>query len=276
MIELPNNITQQSIALLQAKLGVKVDGIDGLKTQAAFDAFRDSEGRSAFSFCSVTGLDLDEYGDPDWCRSQDAKGDQTVLVRGVSGSFVPQGVMIHHTAGPAGREQINAELLAQGRSGLRGPLVQVGVSRDGGAAWITNGRAQHAGAGWSGALPANRNNDVTYTGTDDTYGNSYFLGIEIDNSGNTGDIYPAEQLDRAYSIATFWCKAFGWTAKHVIGHKEWTKRKVDPSLDMSVFRDNVSERLLSEALVDQHNPQLEDRIESLEEQVRALIAWTKR
>lgn len=236
--------TQQTVALFQSQEGLVVDGVLGEKTLAAvrakkFDSFEE--------WLEGDGPTLDDEGNPDWSFRGGRNKDREIGVRGVSGAFVPKGVMIHHTAGPVGRERVNDEVLEEGRPNLRGPLVQVGIDRDGTACWVTNGRAHHAGGGCGRVLEAllqdlaKRPNP----GPDNTYGNTHFLGIELENSGQAGDAYPEEQIDRAVEITVMWCKAFRWTANKVLGHKEWTRRKVDPSLDMGMFRAKAAQKLLS-------------------------------
>ena len=235
-------ISQQAIALIQTRVGgLIVDGIDGEKTREKVkgDPFK--------VFSEITGgMSLDCNGDPDWAEwlgSFDTVADKTIGEDGVSGSFIPKGVMIHHTAGPKGRERINEDVLRNGRPGIRGPLVQIGISRDGSASFITNGRAQHAGHGWGGALTFPPEPRKPFPLIDDTYGNSHFIGIEIDNSGQPDDVYPLKQMQRAARIASSICRVWGWGANSVLGHKEWTRRKVDPSFDMVVFRESVKEHL---------------------------------
>jgi len=271
-------ITQQTVALVQSRLGCTVDGIDGPQTQQAIKDYKGGRFRSWNELLNelCPGLTLDVYGDPYWATFLRVDGDRAICVEGVSGAFVPGGVLIHHTAGPLGRQELSEGLLIKGRAGLRGPLVQVGVSRTGKAHFVTNGRAHHAGAGNARVLDAVKDNRVVLDkeeepGADNTYGNTHFLGIEIDNSGRGGDPYPAEQIARAVDIAASWCRAFGWGANRVIGHHEWTHRKSDPSYSITSFRQSVNAALNPQALrLEPQEQTLEHRIAQLEMRVRAL------
>lgn len=39
------------------------------------------------------------------------------------------------------------------------------------------------------------------------------------------------------------CRAHGWAASRVIGHKEWTTRKIDPTFSMPAMRTRIAKRL---------------------------------
>ena len=65
------------------------------------------------------------------------------------------GVMCHHTAGPIASKGTMASLnvLINGRTGLPGPLAQLGLGRDGTFYVIAAGVANHAGLGkWQGQV----------------------------------------------------------------------------------------------------------------------------
>lgn len=142
-----------------------------------------------------------------------------------------RGVMCHHTAGPKGGNMPSLNIITNGRGGqhpLPGPLAQLGLGRDGTYYVVAAGRANHAGAGiWEGI----------------TTGNSSFIGIEAENTGQQDDPWPAIQLD-AYARG---CAAIlshvGATSRMCAGHKEYARplgRKPDPSFDMTAFRLRVA------------------------------------
>lgn len=154
------------------------------------------------------------------------------------------GIIIHHTAGTDSSSGLS--LVYNGRSDLPGPLAHAYLGKDGTVTLTGNGRTNHAGLGDDDVLKAvidevalpkpNENN---------TDGNAHFYGIEIANLGNGKDPYPAIQYDAAVRWAAAICRAHGWTEKSVIGHKEWTNQKIDPSFSMTQFRKDVRARLTS-------------------------------
>jgi hypothetical protein len=157
------------------------------------------------------------------------------------GSWGPaQGVMLHHTAGTD-----SVGLCRTGRPGLPGPLCVAVLAKNGTVHLVGYGRTNHAGLGsravydavrTGGALPAR-------PGADAVDGNTHFYGFEIENLGNGRDPYPAAQLEAVERVAAALCRAHGWAADRVIGHKEWTTRKIDPSFPMATMRARIAARL---------------------------------
>lgn len=152
------------------------------------------------------------------------------------------GVMIHHTAGTS-----SLELVRKGTVGLPGPLAHAHLSKTGLVSMVSHGRANHAGRGSQRAyervvadLPV-----PGKPGPDVVDGNSYFYGIEIENRGDGKDPYPMVQYVAAVKWAAAICRHHGWTADSVIGHKEWTTRKIDPSFEMDRLRKDVATLLHS-------------------------------
>ena len=139
-----------------------------------------------------------------------------------------RGVICHHTAGAATGNMPSLGVIVNGRSGLPGPLSQLGLGRDGTYFIVAAGRANHAGAGkWRGF--AN--------------GNSNFIGIEAENTGRAGDPWPEVQMD-AYrrGVAAILTK-IGANAIMCCGHKEYAMpqgRKPDPTFNMDTFRQGVA------------------------------------
>lgn len=137
-----------------------------------------------------------------------------------------KGVICHHTAGPKNGIMPSLNTLINGRTGLPGPLSQLGLGRDGTYFVIAAGRCNHAGTGsWQGI----------------TTGNTNFIGIEAENTGLTNDQpWPEVQMD-AYrrGVAAILMK-IGQDVKFCAGHKEYTRRKTDPTFDMDAFRLTVA------------------------------------
>lgn len=151
-----------------------------------------------------------------------------------SATFNPQVIIAHHTANPNQADMPSLNLLINGRSGLPGPLCQVGLSRSGKAYIVASGRANHAGSGsWRGIS-----------------GNTNALGIEAENNG-VGEPWPAAQLEAYFRIAAAMCDHTSPPrgAEWVCGHKEWApSRKVDPrGIDMNWFRGEVAARRAAKA-----------------------------
>ncbi|MFE5542763.1 peptidoglycan-binding protein [Streptomyces sp. NPDC056534] len=161
------------------------------------------------------------------------------------------GVVIHHTAG---RNSLN--FCYNGSADLPGPLCHTHLAKDGKATMLSAGRANHAGTFAANAFNAMRDEAKTHPRPDAAEpidGNRHCYGIEIENLGNGKDVYPAAQYDAAVRWAAAICRAHGWSAQSVIGHKEGTRRKTDPAgpigkadgpmWDMTQFRADVQKRL---------------------------------
>lgn len=152
------------------------------------------------------------------------------------------GVMIHHTAGSN-----SLTLCFKGRSDLPGPLCHTHLSKAGTATMVGYGHCNHAGR-----IAANAHQAVVLEDSYHPYpdavetvnGNQRYYGLEIENLGNGKDPYPSIQYDQAVRWAAALCRAHGWSADSVIGHKEGTRRKIDPSFDMGEFRAAVNQRLM--------------------------------
>jgi hypothetical protein len=158
--------------------------------------------------------------------------------RGAGGADIGQvlGVLCHHTGVRSTKNMPTLNSLINGRAAeknlaaIPGPLAQLGLGRDGTFYVIAAGRANHAGAGmWQGI----------------SSGNSHFIGIEAENSGDKDDVWPAVQIDAYQRGAAAILKHIGQPAIFCAGHKEYAPgRKDDPSFDMVDFRAAV-EKLLA-------------------------------
>lgn len=159
------------------------------------------------------------------------------------------GVVIHHTGGV---QPTDGEIVWAGRSDLPGPLAHSYLAKGGVVTMTANGRANHAGGGspvvytavvnesYDSVPPATRYHEGSSGAVD---GNAHFYGLEISNLGNGRDPYPDAQYDQAVRWAAAICRFHRWSAKSVIGHKEWSDQKDDPSFDMIKFRTAVKVRL---------------------------------
>ena len=162
------------------------------------------------------------------------------------------GVMIHHTAG------VNSlGLVRDGTRDLPGPLAHAHLDKSGLVTMVSHGRANHAGKGSQRSyervvaeLPVQGK-----PGPDVVDGNTHFYGIEIENRGDGKDPYPDAQYEAAVLWAAAVCRHHEWTAESVIGHKEWTGRKIDPSFGMDRFRKDVAALLAWEPKSDPKPPE---------------------
>lgn len=146
--------------------------------------------------------------------------------RGHGGMAAVEGVLCHHTAGPAAGEYPSLRVVRDGRAGLAGPLSQLGIGRSGTVYVIAAGTAWHAGAStWDGL-----------TGL-----NSRFLGIEAEDDGD--GTWTAEQLDVYPRLAAALLHYMRRPAFRCAGHREVALpkgRKIDPAgLDMHAVRAQV-------------------------------------
>jgi len=155
------------------------------------------------------------------------------------------GITIHHTAGVGAGL---ARYCYHGTAGLPGPLCHAFLAKTGTLYLVGHGRANHAGTFTQSAHDAVVAESSTHprpaAGEPEVVdGNRHYYGLEIENNGDGHDPYP----DLQYSVAVRWATALarfhGWTEHSVIGHKEGTRRKIDPSFPMDLFRRNVRSRL---------------------------------
>jgi hypothetical protein len=160
--------------------------------------------------------------------------------------FAPVGVMVHHTAWPTQEDHPSLSLVIQGRPDVPPPLCNILLARSGTAHLIAARRANHSGAGSRLVLDEVRRGvsavaDAKDRGLEDTTtGNTWFYGIEVENSGLQGDTYPQVQIDALVRICTAMFQSHGWTAARVVHHREWTKRKPDMSF-RGPLRDMIDE-----------------------------------
>ncbi|MCT2593180.1 N-acetylmuramoyl-L-alanine amidase [Streptomyces sp. N2-109] len=153
------------------------------------------------------------------------------------------GVVIHHTAGVGSGM---ADFCYDGTSSLPGPLCHAFVSKKATVYLIGHGRANHAGSFARNAHDAVVRESSKHPRPDSSEpidGNRHYYGIEIENRGDGEDPYPKGQYEQAVRWAAAICRAHKWTADSVIGHKEGTRRKIDPSFSMAEFRRDVADRL---------------------------------
>jgi hypothetical protein len=156
------------------------------------------------------------------------------------------GVIVHHTVTSGTASTLG--IVYDGYSGLPGPLCTAMIAKSGTVYMIGNGRANHAGSGDDDVLNAviaeNYGTRPPAPNEENTDGNSRFYGFECENLGNGTDPWPAAQLEAIERASAAICRAHGWGAKSVIGHLEWTSRKIDPKgFTMPSMRSRIASRL---------------------------------
>lgn len=138
-----------------------------------------------------------------------------------------RGIVIHHTAGGGSNDW---KVVRDGRAGLAGPLSQLTFERDGSVRLLAAGQAWHAGTGSHPRIGANN-------------ANAWTIGIEGVSRG-VGNDWTAAQRREYPRVAAALCRHYGLPADAVIGHKEWTNRKIDPGdWSMNDFRAEVRRHL---------------------------------
>lgn len=136
------------------------------------------------------------------------------------------GVVIHHTAGTS-----SLALCYNGTSSLPGPLCHTHLGKNAVASMLSVRRANHAGTFAANAHQAVLDESEVHPYPDAAEpvdGNDHYYGLEVENLGNGTDPYPWVQYRAAVKWATAICRHHGWTENSVIGHKEGTRRKIDP------------------------------------------------
>jgi peptidoglycan hydrolase-like protein with peptidoglycan-binding domain len=139
------------------------------------------------------------------------------------------GIICHLTACPATGNMPALGTLIKGRPDLPGPLAQLGLGRDGTFYIVAAGLCNHAGAGsWQGI----------------TTGNTNFIGIEAENTGEKTDTWPPVQIDAYQRGCAAILSHISRGAEFCCGHKEYALpkgRKIDPDFDMNLFRSAVAD-----------------------------------
>ncbi|MEU3708788.1 peptidoglycan-binding protein [Streptomyces catenulae] len=164
--------------------------------------------------------------------------------RNTKGGWGPvNGVVVHHTATESTDTSVN--LCYEGRPDLPGPLCHGVIDKAGEIHLVGNGRANHAGLGDRHVLQAVvEERQLPKAHLSDTDGNRHFYGFECINLGDGKDPWPEAQLLAVEKAAAALCRAHGWGARSVIGHKEWQREKIDPlGFSMDTLRDRISTRL---------------------------------
>lgn len=135
-------------------------------------------------------------------------------------------IVVHHTATPNSLEGDYPTMatVRDGRTGLPGPLSQLGLGRSGTVYVIAAGVSYHAGKTHS---------------TDQN--NWHAIGIEAEHPGGSTP-WPPGQYSAYVRLCAALAKGYGLDVSRVQGHKEVaepTGRKSDPNFEMAQFRVRV-------------------------------------
>lgn len=157
-------------------------------------------------------------------------------------------IVVHDSVTGSMSDERAANFCATGRSDLAGPLYECLIGKDGTAHLIANGVTWNAGRGNAARLALARRGqmplgtELARPGPDDTgaaNGMSHGLALVTYGAGP----YTSEQVDAGYRVVAAYCQAEGWGpadgAGSVIGHGEYSARKVDPELNMGTLRTRV-------------------------------------
>lgn len=165
-------------------------------------------------------------------------------------SLVPVGAAVHHDV--SSKDNAAAlRIVIEGRgqpNPVPGPLYNIYVRRDGSVHIISEGSANHGGRHRSETLPRMLRGEppVRPVLDDDrrtTELSDRTVGVCFANNGTT-EPYPAVQIAAGVAVLAALCRHFGWSpASRVLGHREGTRRKIDPSFPVDEIR-----RLVAAAL----------------------------
>lgn len=168
------------------------------------------------------------------------------------GPFIDvHGIGIHHTGSDSGQTDDYLKFLfVDGRpaDGIPGPLCNVATDMDGDLHLGAQGRANHAGSGSMTVYNHIKNEDYDgykvelKPGPDGVDGNAVLYGNEVRYDG--GQPMTPAQYHSTLLWAAAVCDFHGWSALAAIGHREWTRRKIDPgNCPMTRFRTDLAAML---------------------------------
>ena len=199
----------------------------------------------------AAGLDVE--AEPNW---ETARGSKWSFDHRPAGTL---GMIVHHTAAGGTKDMPCRNICVNGRSDLKGPLVQFLLSRSGKVLLISQNRCNHAGRGSSEVvkdLEARRDITAEFDAGQSAYnarnlgrssdyrkGNGILWGLEVENDG-VGEEYSAAQMKALVKLCAAMCKWQGWDHNAIIHHREWTSRKYDMSY-VGPLRDYVKRAMAS-------------------------------
>jgi hypothetical protein len=168
--------------------------------------------------------------------------------RNTGRSFDPIGIVVHHDAL---NDQVSTErglqIIEQGRPDLAGPLAANWHEDDGTLYLCSFGNSNHGGrfaanpvARTRAGLPPLGDAGALGLVDDGPVANGIYYGDEVHNAGDGRDPYEPGQMQTLTLSLAARCELHGWTGARVIGHREGTRRKIDPrGIDMTALRQAV-------------------------------------
>jgi hypothetical protein len=160
------------------------------------------------------------------------------------GTVRANAIVVHDSVTGSMTDERAATFCTAGRADLAGPLYSCLVGHDGAAHLIAHGVTWNAGMGngarfaqaAAGKMPLDA--ELGRPGPDDyTDANQRAHGVALITYGHGP--YTAEQVEAGARACAAYARAEGWKefgAASMIGHGEFSSRKVDPALDMGVLR----------------------------------------
>ena len=224
-------LTERKTKDWQKDHGLGQDGVVGPETRAAIESHCHTE--------PAPPPDVPTGGLIELFRSAGLQVVDSSVPPRPNRKFDPVGVIIHHTATGGSSDTPSLSIIRTGRPYLSGPIVPVLIGRLG-TIHVTcdeGGLSNHAGKGRSVVLDKVRRGepldptDVSYSVSDDVFGNEHFYGIELENVGNGIEPFGAEQYESTLGVTRALMARHEWDKFHVIAHHEWSRRKIDPHRD---------------------------------------------
>ncbi|MHC4181487.1 MAG: peptidoglycan recognition protein family protein, partial [Planctomycetota bacterium] len=145
----------------------------------------------------------------------------------------PKGVMWHHTAPPVPYPVGNL-YLTKSPSGIYRIKCNWNTKPTGVIHVIASGACNYSSGSGSGVVLAETMADIAPTGTararglpDTIGGNRHYINDEMDHRGDGGPV-PVAQYHASMLAKAVVCEELGFSQRKVIGHAEFTRRKIDP------------------------------------------------
>ncbi|MGQ7747975.1 peptidoglycan recognition protein family protein [Streptomyces sp. WC2508] len=159
------------------------------------------------------------------------------------------GSIVHHTVTRGTASTVR--IVRDGYSDLPGPLCHGMIAKDGRVHLVGWGRTNHAGGGDPRVLEQVVAESYSSSPTPPTPRQRQrggrrcpLLRVGAREPRRRQGSLAGCQYDAIVRVQAALCRAHGWSAKSVIGHREWSSDKVDPrGIDMPRLRADVAERL---------------------------------